>query len=400
MKINNVSFILIPGIILILFSMCKKEKNNSLTGQPGTGGGVDTIGNGNGPGNKVPRLVSFSPEKGVIGDTVSITGVNFTGNSDNLKVSFGKTPTKVLSVSTSTTNNVKNTVIKVSVPEMADITTKINLQIDSLLLTSEKSFTRISVTEFSGFSPANGYIGDTITLTGAFYETPVVSFGDVPAKVISKDSKALKVIVPDDIANAITAISVIVDGQTITSTASFHLNAPVIESISPTTAFLGQAIRIKGKGFRNSYKYKQVYLDNSLITTTPESNTSIYFNIKNVGSGSHALSVEIAGLKTLAKDSVKLIAPEITSIAPQSVTEDDILVIKGHHLLSPIEVPTMVTTVDNAGQLRRLIIQSITDEEIHIAMPILAAGTYRITVTVLQSTVTYNNPFTYYKKPD
>jgi hypothetical protein len=121
MKISNVSLTLMFGI-LIFFSMCKKEKNNPSTNPPNTGGGVDTV----------PKLVSFSPEKGAIGDTISITGVNFTGNSNNLKVSFGKTPTSVMSVSTSTTNNVKNTVIKVLVPEMADITTKINLQIDTL----------------------------------------------------------------------------------------------------------------------------------------------------------------------------------------------------------------------------------------------------------------------------
>ncbi|MFL5788784.1 MAG: IPT/TIG domain-containing protein, partial [Flavisolibacter sp.] len=234
MKIRNVTSILMLSAF-ILFTMCKKEKNNSPNPPGNTGNGSNT--------NR-PQLVSFSPEKGAIGDTVSITGVNFTGNSNSLKVSFGNTPTNVMSASTSTTNNVKYTVIKVLVPEMADISTKINLQVDTLLLTSEKSFTRIAVTEFTGFSPANGYIGDTITLTGAFYEkTPVVSFGDVAAKVISKDSKTLKAIVPDDIANATAAINVAIDGQTITSKTSFTLNAPVIDAIDPTTAFLGQGIR-------------------------------------------------------------------------------------------------------------------------------------------------------------
>jgi hypothetical protein len=393
MKIRNATFILLIGIC-ILFSMCKKDNNKPST--PNTGGGVDTTGNGNGTNTNRPQLVSFSPEKGAIGDTVSITGVNFTGNSNNLKVSFGNTPTIVMSVSTATTNNVKNTVIKVLVPEMADISTKINLKVDTVLLTSEKSFTRISATEFSGFSPAKGYIGDTITLAGAFYETtPVVSFGDVAAKVISKDSKTLKVIVPDDIANAIVDIKMAIDGRTITSTTSFHLNAPVIESISPTTAFLGQTIRIKGKGFRHSYKYNQVYQDNSFITFTPESNTSLAIYINNVGTGSHGFAVEVAGLKTLAKDSVRVIAPEITAITTDPVTEDDILIIKGHHFLSPNEVPTNVTTVDNNG-LRNLRIQSITDDEIHVKIPILSAGKYKITVTVLKSSVTYDTPFTYY----
>jgi hypothetical protein len=230
-------------------------------------------------------------------------------------------------------------------------------------------------------------------------KTPVVSFGDVAAKVISKDSKTLKVIVPDDIANATAAINVAIDGQTITSITSFNLNAPVIDAIYPTTAFLGQEIRIKGKGFRNSYKYKQVYLDNSLITATPESNTSIFFNIQNVGTGLHNIAVEVAGLKTLAKDAVTLIAPEITAITPDPVTEDDILIIKGHHLLSPNEVPTSVTTVDNNGMLRNFMIQSITDDEIHVIIPVLGVGKYKITVAVLRSSVTYDIPFTWYKKP-
>jgi hypothetical protein len=400
MKIRNVTFILMLGAFM-LFSMCKKDNNKPTTSPPNTGGGGDTTGNGNGTGTNTnrPQLVSFSPEKGAIGDTVAIIGVNFTGNSNTLKVSFGNTPTSVLNVSTATANNVKNTVIKVLVPEMADITTKINLKVDTVLLTSEKSFTRTSVTEFSGFSPANGYIGDTITLTGAFYETtPVVSFGDVPAKVISKDSKTLKVVVPDDIANATVSINMAIDGQTITSTTSFQLNAPVIDAITPTTAFLGQGIRITGKGFRHSYKYKQLYVDNSLITASPESNTSIYFNIKNVGVGPHTCAVEVAGLKTVAKG-IKIIAPEITSITPDSVTVDDILIIKGHHLLSSI-MPTYVTTVDNNGLLRSFIIQSNTDDEIRLKVPtFISAGKYMITVTVLQSTVTYGTPFTYYKVP-
>jgi hypothetical protein len=397
MKIRNVTFILMLGG-LTLFSMCKKDNDKPSTPPPNGGGGVDTTGNGN--GNR-PQLISFSPEAGPIGDTVTITGVNFTGNANTLKVSFGNTLTSVISVSTSTSNNVKNIVIKVLVPEMADITTKINLNVDTLALTSEKSFTRTSVTQFSGFLPANGYIGDTITLTGAFYEkTPVVSFGDVAAKVIAKDRKTLKVLVPDDISSATVAINLVVEAQTITSTTSFHLNAPVIDAISPTDVFSGQEIRIKGKGFRNSYKYKQVYLDNSPITTiTAMDNTSIAFYIKNVAAGLHSIAVEVAGLKTQKNDAVNLITPEITAITPDPVTGGDILVIKGHHLRAPNGMPTYVTTIDNNGKLRNFIIQSNTDDEIQVKVPTLSAGKYKITVDVLLSSVTYNLPFTYYEKP-
>ena len=109
MKIRNVTFILMLGG-LILFSMCKKDIDKPSTPPPNGGGGVDTTGNGN--GNR-PQLISFSPEAGPIGDTVTITGVNFTGNPNTLKVSFGNNLTTVIGVSTSTSNNVKNIVIKV-----------------------------------------------------------------------------------------------------------------------------------------------------------------------------------------------------------------------------------------------------------------------------------------------
>jgi hypothetical protein len=62
----------------------------------------------------------------------------------------------------------------------------------------------------------------------------------------------------------------------------------------------------------------------------------------------------------------------------------------------PNDRSNYVTTVDNNG-LRNLRIQSITDDEIRVVIPILSAGKYKITVTVLQSSVTYDTPFTYYK---
>ena len=72
-------------------------------------------------------------------------------------------------------------------------TTTFITMVDTLFLTAEKSFTRTSVAGFSGFSPTNGYIGDTITLTGTFYDkTPVVSFGDAVAKVKSKKLRILR----------------------------------------------------------------------------------------------------------------------------------------------------------------------------------------------------------------
>jgi hypothetical protein len=48
--------------------------------------------------------------------------------------------------------------------------------------------------------------------------------------------------------------------------------------------------------------YDQVYLDNSRINTSPERNTSIAVYTKDAGIGLHSFALEVAGLKTTAKD--------------------------------------------------------------------------------------------------
>jgi hypothetical protein len=391
MKIRQITLILLSGI-LILFSMCKKEVNAPAN----TGGGAGSGGNDNNP-----ALVSFSPESGAIDDTVTITISNYTGDPKNLTVFFGLyAQAKVISVNTGK----PNTVIKALVPETTDITTKINVKGDNKMwVVAENSFTETSpAIQLAGFSPANAFIGDTITLTGTFYKnTPKVKFGDVAARLISQDSKTLKVVVPDEITSATPALSVTVLDQTVTSTTSFHLNAPVIDSITPQTAYLGQVIRIKGKGFRNTFQYNQVYMDDSSITSSSESHTSIAVYTRDAKVGSHNIAVAIAGLKTVAKTPLNLIAdipPQITSIE-DTVYAGSNVIIMGNHFLSPSpEIPTTVTTVDQNGNTINFTIQYLADNEIIVSVPRLGGneGKYKITVTVLASSVTYVKPVTYY----
>lgn len=394
MKMKNVAPIPVLGL-LMLFAMCKKDKDSMAT-NTGNGTGSGT-GSGTDANSNRSQLISFSPDTAAIGDTITIIGKNFTGTTNNLTVSFGSTTTSIVDVKTATINNVVNTTIRALVPQMTESSVKINVKIDTLLLTSNKNFNRISVTQFSGFSPTNGYIGDTITLTGKFGDvTPTVNFGNASAKIVSKDATTLKVLVPDAIADATTTISMSILGQTLTNATSFHLNAPVIDSISPGTGFLGGPMLIYGKGFSNATK-NTIYWDNSSFQTTYASyNNVISFTPKNGGVGMHTIAIGVAGLKT-ANISYNLIAPVITSISPDSVTEDDVLVIKGQHFLDPNNTSATAITINNTSWI--FPVQPVSDNEIHITMPDLTSGNYTITVTVHQSSVTSSTSFAYYVKP-
>jgi hypothetical protein len=208
--------------------------------------------------------------------------------------------------------------------------------------------------------------------------------------------------VPWDIDNATPAINVTVDGQTQTSNTLFHLNAPVIDSISPKTAIVGQEIRINGKGFAMT---GQVYLNNSQVSSYNGVPTSVIYDTRNAAPGSYSFGVGFLGLKTLAKDSLTLIAqtpPDITSIDGDTVLEGDQILITGHHFLFPDpSVSTTVSTVDNGNVVYFSLLTSPTDNSIIATVPRLSnnLGQYKITVTVLSSSVTYATPFVYEQFP-
>src|SRR5690349_3130801 len=78
---------------------------------------------------------------------------------------------------------------------------------------------------FTDFAPVNAFIGDTITLTGANFDTKTynntVQFGTVEATVISASATQLQVVVPDDIEEAKTTIQLTIGDTTLTVNKDF-----------------------------------------------------------------------------------------------------------------------------------------------------------------------------------
>ena len=112
-------------------------------------------------------ITSFSPGSGVVGDTVTITGVDFpvkgTSKGQLKQIDIG-------SGSTTDFTRVSDTEITVTVPGGAT-TGKITLEIASGLVSptkvsSSQNFTVVAPA-ITSFSPGSGVVGDTVTITGA-----------------------------------------------------------------------------------------------------------------------------------------------------------------------------------------------------------------------------------------
>lgn len=161
-----------------------------------------------------PTLTSFSPASGPIGTTVTINGTNFSSTPANNLVKFNGT-TAVVTVSSATS-------ITTTVPTGAT-TGLIQVTIGCNTVTSATNFIVPVLPTITSFTPTNGPIGTTVTITGTnFTATPannIVYFGATRATVTAATPTQLTVTAP--LGATYQPISVLVNGLTAYSSKPF-----------------------------------------------------------------------------------------------------------------------------------------------------------------------------------
>jgi hypothetical protein len=158
---------------------------------------------------------SFSPSSGAVGKEVTIQG-NFVPNA-SYQVLFGTIPSNAYSVSA--------TSLKAQVPYGAtpgDV--KISVQKDNQKSEASGLFTVLAPT-LTSFTPSSGVAGTAVTIKGTGFNTYLynnsVRFGSTTATVLSATENTIIAIVPSNLNPGAMKISVITNGQTVTSTSNF-----------------------------------------------------------------------------------------------------------------------------------------------------------------------------------
>lgn len=257
---------------------------------------------------------------------------------------------------------------------------------------------------FTDFTPANAFIGDTITLTGANFETNTynntVRFGAVTASVISASATQLQVVVPDDIEEAKTKIQLTIGDTTLTVNKDFSLKAPVIESVTPTVGFARQLIEIKGKGFRKSYKFDQVSLGTYNVEKSsihPDHNNLTVPVPDGLKAGKYPINVTVAGMTVTAADQFQKLEPVVQSLSATTAHVSSEVIIKGENFVDPNGSTTTVYLFDwKDGALSQYppTVLAVSNNEIKIKLPVIKAGDYKVSVRVVGSLVSYTSPLT------
>ncbi|MCP4457230.1 MAG: hypothetical protein GY816_04265 [Cytophagales bacterium] len=193
-------------------------------------------------GSGAPEILDFEPKKVLYGDTVSITGQNFSNKNLSNNVTFGISDGKVIFSS--------DTLIKVIVPSHGlSLTHDLSVTIVGNKATASQQVSLIPL-ELTDIQKRSAKSYDTLTFTGVFGVIPnhiSVMFNEVSAEIYSNKRNELKVVVPPGIDNPVN-ISLSVGVQN-TSADYFDYLKPTITNIPVSGTWLEELI-IEGANFQ------------------------------------------------------------------------------------------------------------------------------------------------------
>lgn len=275
------------------------------------------------------------PSAGRVGDRVTITGNNFSTKQSEIEVRFHNTPAKILELSASK--------IVVEIPSGISNYDSYNNAVLLQILMGGQTFTVQSnfrlLASPQDFSPKSGTFGTTVAISGenfptSYYNNLIVKFGEVIAQVSSTSNTGIVVIVPGQITQERSKITVSTDGQITELPGEFEILAPAISSLSSRSGYPGSTITIYGTNFNPGYYYNRpniVKFGEIEAGVVSSSATSVTVNVPSqLSMGEYAVSL-FNGVHTVTStENFAVLAPALTGFSPTSGTVGTEITLTGH----------------------------------------------------------------------
>jgi YD repeat-containing protein len=257
-----------------------------------------------------PVLTSLSPNSGVIGTTVTISGSNFGAAQGTSTATFSGTA--------ATPTTWSSNQIVASVPTGATtgnvVVTVAGLSSSGLPFTVNASGPTIT-----SLSPSSGGIGSAVAVTvtgtnfGATQGSSSIQFGGVGVNPSSWGTTSIAFTTPTLQAPSVNVLVNV--GGVISNSALFTIvPAPIISSISPTSGGVATPVTITGTNFGLSQGLSTVNFNGTAATPTSWSATSIVAPVPT-GTASGAITVTVAGMTANSVTSFTVV-PVITGMSP------------------------------------------------------------------------------------
>ena len=259
--------------------------------------------------SSAPVISSLSPNSGLAGTTVTVTGSSFGATQGGSTVTFNGTR--------ATPTSWSDTQIVVPVPSGAT-TGKVYVTVNGIVSDNGVTFTVPVAPIISSVSPTSGGIGTSVTITGSSFGNSqgqsTVSFNGAVATSVNWSDTQIVVPVP---AGATTGqILVTTAGGASNGPKFVVLTAPIITGITPTSGTAGTQITISGSGFGTAQGGGRILLgslsgmvsswsDTQIVANVSQSSTSGFAQVFQNGIASNKINFSVS-------------APAITSVTPTS----------------------------------------------------------------------------------
>ncbi len=226
-----------------------------------------------------PTVSSVEPSEAMVGEAVTITGIDFGSDESAVAVTFSGTEASIISFS--------DTEIKVTVPDVVtgDLVVTIGEEViySDIFNIVEKPQPTVTNVE-----PGEAMVGETVTITGTDFGSDesavVVSFSGTEASITSFSDTEIQVTVPNvDSGNLV----VTVEGVEI-YTENFNITEPqqpTVTSVEPGEAMVGETVTITGTDFGSDETAVAVTLSGTEASIISFSDTEIQITVPDVASG-------------------------------------------------------------------------------------------------------------------
>ena len=343
-------------------------------------------------GSSTPTITGLFPETATWGDTLIITGANFSWKTDENKVEFGNFNAEVV--------DVEDSKLAVLIPEDLDTSNiSIKLSYQNYSIVSDDKFSLIPP-EIRSINPIKGTFGDSVNISGNYFNEGKTQFyfNDIEASIISiNNSEAiirvpsgleegnveLKVIVAyqkaiyeqgfTSIAPRISGLSTIrgtwndvvtIEGVNFSSEIAAKVRIPVnllklesivnvevneqiskypikfrlqnieIDSFDPKTATFRDVVKIRGLNFNPVLSNNKVYFGEIEAIVLDVSNSELSVTVPDQffsASGKTPIRLEVGDLSTISNDEFTLLLQEVSNFTPTIAERHDEITINGNY---------------------------------------------------------------------
>ena len=304
-----------------------------------------------------PTVMSLDPVSAPVGSQVTVSGDNLTGAT----VTVG-------GVAASIADGATDSSFTFIVPELPIGATTVVVTTDGGNVSSDFTVAP-PVPTVTSVDPMSGKVGDTVTISGTNLTNSTVTVGGVAAAIADGASDSSLTFTIPDVAVGLTSVVLTADGGTVSFDITVLPPAPVITSLNPMSAKVGDAVTVTGTNLTSALV---TVAGTAAVIADGATDSSLTFTVPDVAIGLTSVVVTTDGGSASSDFTVASPIPVVTTFDTFEGVAGDVVTVTGMNLTG--------ATV-TVGGVDAVVSDGATDSALTFVIPVVTAGATTVVLT-------------------